>query len=204
MSDDDVPPKPGSSLLAVGLALVAAIALLFACFSQRWLANLGQDGSIEMGLRSTTECGSVGMLLGPQPDECRTLGNSAYAKEWDAPSAPYYSAAFAPFGLVTLVACLIAALGLLGAAALGLVKRKPQLPVSPSTIALLAIMGSLITGCVFAATKPGPGGFVGVGITFWIFGLGAVLGIASSIMLAKLNRPVDPDLMHDAIDPEAF
>jgi hypothetical protein len=57
---------------------------------------------------------------------------------------------------------------------------------------------------VFVATKPGPAGFVGVGIAFWIFGIGAVLGLGGSIMLARVNRPVDPDLMDGAIDPDKF
>jgi hypothetical protein len=204
VSDDDPAPSPRNPLVAVVLAITAAVALLFACFSTRWLANVGPDGSIEMGLRSTTECGSVGMLLGPEPGQCRTKGNADYAKEWDTPSASYYSAAFAPCGWISLVACLIAALGLAGAAGLGLAKKKPHLPVSPSTLGLLGIMAALITGCVFVATKPGPPGFVGVGITFWIFGIGAVLGIASSIMLAKINRPLDPDLMDDAMHPDQF
>jgi len=207
MSDEDgdqPPAPPRHPQLAILLAVLAAGAMSFAAFSSNWLANGGADGTIAMGLRNTTECGSVGMLLGPQPNECRTKGNADYADEWKGPTGQYYSAAWAPLGTVTLIASLIGALGLLGAAGLGVSKKKPNLPFSPSSMALLGIMAALICGCVFVATKPGPGGFVGVGIAFWIFGIGAVIGIFVSTVLAKVNRPPDPDLMDDAMNPDQF
>lgn len=204
-STDDSPVAARPNWIPpIALALLGAIALLFATMSSHWLSNAGDNGSIDMGLRSTTECGSVGMLLGPRPDECRTKSNSDYASEWKTETSQYYSAAFAPCGWITSIACLLGALGLLAAAAIALSKKQPQLPVSPSSLSLLALMVALVTGCVFVATKPGPGGFVGVGIAFWIFGVGAVLGLAGSIMLARVNRPVDPDLMADALDPDQF
>jgi len=208
MTDESLDESPNGArprrIPAIALAVLGAIALVFAMLSSRWLANAGDNGSIEMGLRATTECGSVGMLLGPRPDECRTKGNSDYAAEWKTDTGQYYSAAFAPCGWITSIACALAALGLLAAAALALGNKQPQLPVSPSSVSLLALMVALVSGCVFVATKPGPGGFVGVGIAFWIFGIGAVLGLAGSIMLARVNRPVDPDLMADALDPDNF
>ena len=207
MSDDDgvqPPSKPRDPRIAVAAAFLAAAALIISCFSSRWLANAGSDGEIMMGLRSTTECGSVGMLLGPRPDECRTKPNAEYAEEWQGPTGQYYSASWAPFGIITTIAVLLGALGLLGAGVVGLLKTKPNMPFSPSTVALLGIMISLITGCVFVATKPGPGGFVGIGVTFWIFGIGAVIGIFVATVLAKVNRPVDPDLMDDAMNPDQF
>jgi hypothetical protein len=207
MSDDDgthPPSKPRDPRIAVAAAFVAAIALIISCFSSRWLVNAGSDGEIMMGLRSTTECGSVGLLLGPRPNECRTKANAEYAEEWQGSIGQYYSASWAPFGIITTIAVLLGALGLLGAGVIGLLKTKPNVPLSPSTVALLGIMISLITGCVFVATKPGPGGFVGIGVTFWIFGVGAVIGIFVATVLAKVNRPVDPDLMDDAMNPDQF
>jgi len=191
-------------MLAIALAIVAGLGLIFACFSTRWLTNYGTDGSIEMGLRSTTECGSVGMLLGPAPDECRTRSASDYAKEWNVSEGRYYSAVWAPLGLVTLITSLLGALGLLAGAAVGFLKTKPGLPVSPSSIALIGIMLAMISGCVFVATKPGVPGLAGVGIAFWMFGAGAVVGIAGAIMLAKVNLPADLDLMDDAMNPDNF
>ena len=191
-------------MLAIALAIVAALGLCFASFSTRWLANYGTEGSIEMGLRSTTECGSVGMLLGPAPGECRTTSSGDYAKEWNVSEGRYYSASWAPFGFVTLVASLLGAFGLFAGAGVGFANTKPQLPVSPSSIALISIMISMIAGCVFVAIKPGVPGMAGVGIAFWVFGAGAVVGIGSAIMLAKVNRPADPDLMDDAMNPDNF
>ena len=46
---------------------------------------------------------------------------------------------------------------------------------------------------VFVATKPGPPGMVGVGLSFWIFGVGAVMGIVGAQLLAKVNRPPDTE-----------
>ena len=39
---------------------------------------------------------------------------------------------------------------------------------------------------------------------FWAFGIGAVMGIAAAQMLAKINRPIDPDLLADAMNPEQY
>src|SRR4051812_23859553 len=159
---------PRHRILAIALAFAAAIGLVVASFSQGWLANADHDGEITIGLRTTTECGSIGLTLA-EPDQCRTKSNADYAASWDDHTGRFYSSAFAPMGMVTLVACLVAALGLLGAAALGLATKKPNLPISPSTIALLGAMIALITGCVFVATKPGTAGLVGSGLMFWIF-----------------------------------
>ena len=61
----------------------------------------------------------------------------------------------------------------------------------------------MITGCIFVATKPGPLGFVGVSWSFWAFGAGTVVGIATAQMIAKLIRPIDPDLVGLPTDPYA-
>jgi hypothetical protein len=78
------------------------------------------------------------------------------------------------------------------------------LPIAPSSLALLSIMAGLIAGCVFVATKPGPPGYVGVGISFWLFGAGAMLAVPGAILLAKVNRPPDPDLLEGAMNPDQF
>ncbi|MEO8707222.1 MAG: hypothetical protein ABI867_44755 [Kofleriaceae bacterium] len=114
------------------------------------------------------------------------------------------SSAFSAFGWIALIATWIAALSLVVACAMVLSKRQFAWPVMPPTTALLGIATALITGCVFAALKPGPAGYVGVGVGFIAFGIGMVLGLWSSIMLAKLLRPTDPDLLEDAMNPEQF
>ena len=78
------------------------------------------------------------------------------------------------------------------------------LPISPATVAILGIMFGMIAGCVFVATKPGGTGGVGVGWSFWAFGIGCVAGIVAAQLLAKQIRPPDPDLLHDAMNPDQF
>ncbi|MFT3696019.1 MAG: hypothetical protein QM831_22975 [Kofleriaceae bacterium] len=189
--------------LMSALAIVAAAMLILSCFFPKWLMNEGTQGSVSMGLLSTTECGVAGIQMVANPTDCVTTDNGLYAQQWkdiQQPSSPAFSAC----GKATLVVALLAALGLLGAAALGFIKKKPYLKISPSTIALVGLMLGFITGCVFVATKPGPNGFVGIGISFWIFGAGSVLGLVSAIQLSKLNRPVDPDLLDDSMNPADY
>jgi hypothetical protein len=41
-------------------------------------------------------------------------------------------------------------------------------------------------------------------VSFWVFGAGALAGLAGASLLAKINRPKDPDLMADAMNPDDF
>ena len=185
--------------LAIALGFAAAAFLIYASFGRRWLYNTADTDELGFGLRDGFVCTS---------GECTVRPNSAYLHAFEQfgtlADARKTSSTFVPLGLTTFALCLLAAVGLAAAAALALGKKTPELPMAPTTLSMLALMLALITGCVFVATKPGAPGVVGVGITFWAFGAGAVLGIASSLMLAKVNRPVDPDLMADAMDPEQY
>lgn len=191
--------------LGIGLAALAAALLLYAALSRAWLHNpkLG----ISFGPRG---CNNCCYLVGDAGDGC-SLSNAGFvdsmrtmAKKLGDTKAMPTSSAFAPMGWATFSLCAIGAVGLLVTAALAFAKRRPQVAISPASVALLAIMASLITGCVFVATKPGPAGFVGVAPGFWAFGVGTVVGIAGAQMLAKLIRPVDPDLLDDAMNPEQY
>ena len=201
MSDDE--PKPTNHrLIGIVLALVAGAALIYAAVTKQWLANGNEYEQISFGLRDMTQCGSA---FGE--NDCDHYSNSEFVqhqKDFGGTAEMNASGAFAPMGWITLVACLIAALGLLIAAALAIAGKKPDWPMSPSTLALLGIIVGIITGCVFIATKPGAAGFVGAGLSFWIFGGGCVLGIAAAQMLARVNRPLDPDLMSDAMNADEF
>jgi hypothetical protein len=204
---------PDRRILGVVLALVAAGALAFACITKVWLYNPRNKSLMEVGfgLVSNFECES-------EATNCRTMTNSALVQEWqaelakirkeakDSPSdlsivafaanaekelrAP---SAFPPLGWVTLVACGLAALSLLACAVLVLAKKRIAWPIMPTTIAILGIAVGLITGCVFVAMKPGPPGYVGVGLGFWAFGGGVVVGIAAALMINKHLRPRDED-----------
>ena len=196
------PQKRPNRWLAIGLAIAAAACLVTATFTQKWLVNGNVYEQIDFGLRTMSQCGSA---FGEA--ECDRFSNSAFVEQMRSVNAAAErdtSSAFSPMGWATFVECLLAALGLVLAATIALAGKHPDLPMAPTTLALLAIMAALITGCVFVATKPGPPGFVGVGLSFWLFGAGAVLGIASAQLLAKVNRPIDPDLMEGAMKPEEF
>ena len=177
-------------MLAVVLAVIAAGLLIFAAVSRSWLANPAFD--IGFGPRGCHGCSIVGGAGGD-------VSNAAFVemvRETDPTHADKItSSAFAPMGWATLGLCIVSALGLLGAAFLGYTKQRRTLPIAPTTVALLGLMLSLITACVFVATKPGGPGFVGISMGFWAYGVAAVMGIASAQMLAKLIRPEDPDLV---------
>jgi hypothetical protein len=186
--------KHDNRMLAIGLALGGAACLIYAALSRHWLV----DARVEtmFGLRDNVVCGT-----------CATTSNATFVdaiKQMSGNAPDMASSAFAPMGWVTMITCSLAALGLLVAGALGLAKKRPMLPISPSTVALLAIMAGLISGCVFVATKPGGVGYVGVGLGFWLFGIGSVAGIAGAQLLAKINRAPDPDLMDGAMNPDDF
>ena len=199
---DDAPKPTNHRVVGIILALVAGAALIYAAVTKQWLSNGNMYEQISFGLRDMSQCGSA---FGE--NDCDHYANSEFVqhlRDFGESSAINTSAAFAPMGWITLVACLIAAFGLLAAAALAIANKKPDLPMTPSTLALLGIIIGIITGCVFIATKPGPAGFVGAGLSFWVFGGGCVLGIAAAQMLAKVNRPLDPDLMSDAMNADDF
>jgi hypothetical protein len=177
-------------MLAVGLAVIAAGLLIFAAFSRHWVSRPGPD--IGFGPRGCTNCA---MFVHGGEGDMSNADFVSLLRDFDPAAAKTTSSAFSPMGWATLGLCLVSALGLLAAAFMGYAKSRKPLPIAPSSIALLGLMISLITACVFVATKPGGPGFVGVSIGFWFYGIGAVMGIASAQMLAKLTRPEDPDLV---------
>jgi hypothetical protein len=197
MSDEEAPKRPNAAV-AITLAIVAAACLVYGAVTHHWLVNDNPGEQIAFGLRDNSQCTGTDCLHRSNAELIRELRDFSEASKQDA------SVAFAPFGWITLVASLLATLGLLGAAGLAASRKKPDLPMTPATLALLGIMVGLITGCVFVATKPGPPGYVGVGLSFWVFGAGCVLGIAGAQLLAKVNRPLDPDLMADTMNADEF
>ncbi len=114
------------------------------------------------------------------------------------------SSAFSLLGWITFFCLALAVPSLLISCAIVLAGKRVRLPVMPTTTALLGVGIALLTGCVFVATKPGPPGYVGVGVGFFVFGGGVVLGLWSALSLNKLMRPHDPDLLEDAMNPDEF
>ena len=77
----------------------------------------------------------------------------------------------------------------------------------PTTVALLGIMVCADHRVHLRRDrKPGPNRAFASGSrsSFWVFGAGAVMGIAGAQMLARVNRPPDLDLMEDAMNPDQF
>lgn len=217
--------KPPSPVLAIVLAVVAAAALAYACVAQTWLHNprTKQHFEVGFGLLANYEC-----ELGDDDvkGECRGATNSELVAGWQKQLADVKaraqkdasdpqtqafvaqatdelkaSSVFPALGYVTLICAGLAALSLLVCAGLVLAKKHIAWPIMPTTTAILGVGVGLITGCVFVATKPGPAGYVGVSLGFFAFGAGVIAGIVAALMLNKLLRPHDPDLLEDAMQP---
>ena len=188
---------PPNRWLAIALAVASAGCLVAAALTQRWLVNGNVYDEIHVGLRSISACES-----GLGETACIETPNNQYTIAFE--DRGNTSSAFAPAGWATFVTCLVSAFGAVAAAALAIARKRPDLPVAPTTIALVACVLALIAGFVFVATKPGPAGYVGLGDSFYVFAAGVLLGLASAPMLAKVNRPPDPDLLEDAMNPDQF
>jgi hypothetical protein len=64
----------------------------------------------------------------------------------------------------------------------------------PTTIAVLALGIAIINGMLVVATKPELMRFMTIGWTFYVFGGGAVAGLAAVFPLNRQIRPIDPEL----------
>ena len=179
--DDDSNAAPSwqpPRALGIALAIAASSCLVTACFSHRWLANphLGDIGYSPLSYR---QCDAA----------CVTTSNfQVFENANDLPFEEDRSRADFPIaGLVTFVVPPGASArpGSSPRAGIAAAGGHPDLPVSPTTFALLGLMVGLVTGCVFVATKPGAVGAVGVSWSFWTFGAGAVAGIAATHLLAR-------------------
>ncbi len=214
------PKKPEQRLLAVVLALVSVAGLGFAMVSKQWMyspaTSLG--GEFGFGLLGNFQCeerrACVANSNRELADKWRALDVEAAQKldrlvQEGAPQQEisdaerfqkifaeehHTSAAFALCGILAFIGCLVAALSNALALVLVVLKKRPHLPIMPTTTTILGIMLAIVTGCVFVATKPGSSGFVGVSFGFWGYAAGCILGIASTLMLNRSLRPVDDDL----------
>lgn len=214
-------------MIALVLAIAAVAGLAFASVSRKWLYNARTEGGDEIGFgpRGMFECSPAD----GEDRTCKSMSNAALVAKWKdlvattaqiAKDNPqdleasqlaqqtaemlHTAGGFSTFGWIAFVACLIAALSLLVAALLVAANKRIAWPIMPTTTALLGLLVALITGCVFVALKPGPPGMVGVNLGFFLFGGGVVLGIAASLMLNKLLRPLDEDLLADSMTAEDY
>jgi hypothetical protein len=224
-------PKSDHRIVATILAVAAVGCLVYAAASRHWLYNprtrilvtevaIGPRGLV-VCIPDTEDCRELsnGELVDEFQDQ---VAHARHVAESMPPTTPdtevamaqksaveladllHASAAFPIFGWIALVSCIVAAASLAIVVALSLTHRRVMWPIMPTTTALLGLMIGVIAGCVFVAIKPGAAGFVGVSYGFWLFGAGCVLGLAAAILLNKVIRPLDPDLLDDAMDPEQF
>jgi len=199
--DLDPKPKKDNRQLAIGLAIAAAALLIFSAFSRSWVERPGLDSGIGFGPMGCHDCGIV---VGEPGNMSNGAFVTAMRDQLGSEGTRNSSAAFAPMGWVTFGLSLLAGLALLWGAFVTYKNKRPELSVSPPSITLLSLMVAMITACVFVATKPGGPGFVGVSMGFWAFGGGLVMGIVAAQMIAKLIRPVDPDLLDGAMNPDSY
>lgn len=176
-------------MLAIGLCVGAVVLFGYAAFSHRWLENTqSKYGRVGFSLIGFEACAG---------DTCKSTSNFALIRELEARAnrrdePP--SGTFAPAGVVTMALSLLSVIALGATAVFAWKRRRLAWKILPTAIALLAIMGALIAGCLFIAKKPGGYGAVGVGPSFWAFAIACVIGIAGAQMLTKYIKVIDPDL----------
>lgn len=181
MTDVTTTASKQTKALAAALAFASAAALAWATFSTHWAQQLSY-GDDTFGLRTWIECNADG--------DCTSRSIEAFARYAD-------SSVFPILGWVTSIALWIAAASLAASAGLMLAGRFVARPIALTTIALLALAIGLISGFVFLATRP-PQNY-GPGPGFWAFAVGELVGIVSTILVARI-RPRDADWD----DPQPF
>jgi len=221
-------------VIAIVLAGVAAACLVTASFSKSWMANPSFSGLVRdrdgnasaaegryLRFRGDIRFGPLGFEQCAKPSRFELELNEAPPEGacWSVSTAElndeigeaarldrdrYTSNAFSHAGWIAFGTSLLSAAALLVAAGMAFARIKKDLSLSPASVALLSLLGAMVSGCVFIATKPGPAGMLGVDLGFWAFGAGTVLGILGAQLLAKEIRPPDEDLLADAMDPADF
>lgn len=189
MGDLNLEPVPENPAKKKQIALivtgVACLALVVTLFTKNWLAPADpvQGG---MGLRSYSVC------LG---DDCVEGTNKALIDQHnESPrKRDHKSPVFWLMGYATMIVGLLS-IGFLAAAAILVAKGKFFLGrVAPASLALLSLFLALIFACIFVATNPTKGTAfqLGVGWSFWLFGVGVVTGIVGAQMLMKFKPAPD-------------
>jgi hypothetical protein len=189
---EPVPENPvRQKQIAVALAAIAVVALVFGCVSRRWMAADGIDaGYGPRGWQCTgDECGPFEGSLGN--GRIVDLIQEAY-KAYGMSGGP--SKLFPIVGWITVGATAIAVIALILAAVQAWGAGVQTRPISPTTVALLTLLIALIAACIFVATNPFRAkglSQVGVSWPFFVYGAGVVLGITAAQKLIKFKR-VEP------------
>ncbi|HEV7559202.1 MAG TPA: hypothetical protein VGO00_27195 [Kofleriaceae bacterium] len=181
--------------LAIGFATIAAVCLAGSVMSHRWLVTeyASDDGFSPWSFQSCADEHGARTT-------CQINGNAEVLESITRSSgtgAPPQSPLFVPTGTMTFIAGLIAAAGLLIAAGLAALGRV-RLPVSPTKVTTLAIIVGGFSAIMFVGTRPGMSPAVGgpfqTGSAAFVFGIGAVIGLfATRILARRFRRPAVAD-----------
>lgn len=223
------PPKPERRILALILGAVAAIALAYGALSHNWLTtpHASDDERYQFGPMGVEVCipicasitnFALADLLKAEADRARDayqkLVASGTASEMQmndanrvllqAESRGRISGAFAVCGILALIGSLVTAVSLAIAVVLVALKKRPDLPIMPTTTAILGLMVGIIGGCVFIAVKPPVSEDIIIAYGFWGFAGGSILGIVATLMLNRNLRPGDEDFGAGAMNADDF
>ncbi|HUS27297.1 MAG TPA: hypothetical protein VMZ53_02280 [Kofleriaceae bacterium] len=184
-------------------ALLAAGGLIVGCFGPKWLVSV-RGPRMAIGLRNFQVCAG---------GQCEAISNFQMVDELDKqiaklketyadaplgvqrqaiPENPWHG--FPVVGWITLAMGLISAIGLVWGAVLALQRKRPDLPIMPTTLAVIGLALGIVNGCLVLATKPDIIDDIAVGWSFWAFGAGAVLGLTAVFPLNRQIRPIDEEL----------
>jgi hypothetical protein len=176
--------------LAIGFATIAAVCLAGSVMSHRWLVPeyASDDGFSPWSFQACADERGA-------PTTCRISGNQ---DTFDliirsaGGGGPPQSPLFVPTGTMTFIVGLLAAAGLLLTAALAALGRV-RLPVSPTTATTLLIVVGGFSAFMFVGTRPGGmspavGGPFQTGSAAFVFGIGSVVGLLATRILAKKFR----------------
>jgi hypothetical protein len=89
---------------------------------------------------------------------------------------------------------LLAAAGLVAGGVVALSGKRPEVPVMPTTVAVMGLFLAIVNGCIFVATKPAAIESMEVGWSFLTFGGAVVVGLIAVFPLNKQIRPIDHEL----------
>jgi hypothetical protein len=197
-----MPKKKPNRFIAIALAFAAAAGLVLAAFGPRWLTEPDHSGS-GIGLTSyeTTSgararSGSVFDLIDEIELEIMKVQKANErlppAQQMAVPKKPWHG--FPVVGLITFITSLLAAGGLAVGAGLALARKRPEVPIMPTTVAVMGLFLAIVNGCIFVATKPAAINDMEVGWSFLTFGGAIVVGLAAVFPLNKQIRPIDHEL----------
>jgi len=195
---EPVPENPAKKKqIAFIVAAVAILAIGATLFSHNWLSAGGEiEGGL--GLRGYEIC-----FMG----QCQSQSNKALIDDFNegekrkaemlGGKADTKSPAFWIAGYLTLVAGFGTILSLGLAIAMVAQGKWWAKPMPPTSAAFLFLFLGLAGAVVFLVTNPTSGTAfqLGTGWAFWVFGLGTVVGIAATQMLAKF-KPAEPELTY--------